>query len=315
MHLLAQALIVACSVPLTPAASAALAADRVGLRSGTVGHALRVRVSGSAERPRRGPASMTVGWAAFLPSQAEVTQGDIQRLQDRVFEISGEIDGLPSRDGERARRLREELGDLREEVIYLKVKLRKAEDLSRAEYLDLRDRLDGLRIRTGSGAAPANETSAPAPGPPRTAPSAEPAIIPVNTELDVRLQSTLDSGTAEVEDRFGTTTVVDLTQGERVLIPAGSVVRGVVTSVDRAGRTSRTGRLGVRFDRLSVGGRSYTILGTVTELLESEGIRGEAVKIGTAAGVGAIIGGILGGVEGALAGILKIGRASCRERV
>ena len=44
--------------------------------------------------------------------------------------------------------------------------------------------------------------------------------------------------------------------------------------------------------------------GTVTQALESEGIKGEAAKIGAGAGVGAIIGGILGGVKGALLGIL-----------
>ncbi len=44
--------------------------------------------------------------------------------------------------------------------------------------------------------------------------------------------------------------------------------------------------------------------GTVTQAIESEGIKGEAAKIGAGAGVGAIIGGILGGVRGALAGIL-----------
>jgi hypothetical protein len=42
----------------------------------------------------------------------------------------------------------------------------------------------------------------------------------------------------------------------------------------------------------------------VTQALESEGIRGEAGKIGAGAGVGAIIGGILGGFKGAMAGIL-----------
>ena len=43
---------------------------------------------------------------------------------------------------------------------------------------------------------------------------------------------------------------------------------------------------------------------TVTEAIESEGIKGDAAKIGVGAGVGAIIGGILGGAKGAIAGIL-----------
>ena len=42
----------------------------------------------------------------------------------------------------------------------------------------------------------------------------------------------------------------------------------------------------------------------MTHALESDGLKGEAGRIGAGAGVGAIIGGILGGVKGAIAGIL-----------
>ena len=56
-------------------------------------------------------------------------------------------------------------------------------------------------------------------------------------------------------------------------------------------------------------GRAYPIRATVTQALESEGIKGEAGKIGAGAGVGAIIGAILGGAKGALAGILIGGGA------
>jgi len=42
----------------------------------------------------------------------------------------------------------------------------------------------------------------------------------------------------------------------------------------------------------------------VTQALESEGIKGEAEKIGIGAGAGAILGAIIGGAKGALAGIL-----------
>jgi hypothetical protein len=60
----------------------------------------------------------------------------------------------------------------------------------------------------------------------------------------------------------------------------------------------------VSFDQVTIDGRTYPMRGTVTQALESEGVRGEVGKIGAGAGVGAIIGGILGGVKGALAGIL-----------
>ncbi len=126
--------------------------------------------------------------------------------------------------------------------------------------------------------------------------------VPVGTELDARLQTSLSSETAAVEDRVEATTEVDLIRGDRVLIPAGSVMRGVVTSVTKATRTDRKGQLTISFDRITVGGVTYQMHGAVTEA--SEGIKGEKAKIGTGAGVGAIIGGLLGGFKGALAGIL-----------
>jgi hypothetical protein len=128
--------------------------------------------------------------------------------------------------------------------------------------------------------------------------------IPVGQELDVRLQSELSSATANVEDRFNATTVADLMQNGRELIPAGSLVRGVVRSVDRASRIDRKGSLALSFDQVTVQGRNYPIRAMAEQVFSSEGIQGEAPRIGAGAGVGGIVGGILGGVKGALAGIL-----------
>src|SRR5205085_8232847 len=112
------------------------------------------------------------------------------------------------------------------------------------------------------------------------------------------------SATAQVEQRFEATTVTDLYRGNDVLIPAGSVLRGVVSSVDKATRTDRKGAMTVAFDQATVRGRNYPLRGTVTQAIESEGIKGEAAKIGTGGAVGAIIGGIIGGAKGALLGVL-----------
>ena len=120
----------------------------------------------------------------------------------------------------------------------------------------------------------------------------------------MRLIDSLSSDENQVEDRFLATTVVDLEVDGRVVIPAGSEMRGVVSSVNPAGRIDRKGSMTVSFDQLTIDGRDYPLRGTVTQALESEGVRGEAARIGTGAGVGAIIGGILGGFKGALAGIL-----------
>ena len=135
--------------------------------------------------------------------------------------------------------------------------------------------------------------------------SQNPNEIPVATEFDVRLQNPLSSKTSAVEDRFEATTMVDLRDERgRVLVPAGSVMRGVVSSVNKATRMDRKGAMTVAFDRVTISGRSYPIRATVSQALESEGIMGEKEKIGIGAGAGAIIGAILGGAKGALAGIL-----------
>ena len=132
--------------------------------------------------------------------------------------------------------------------------------------------------------------------------SGETGVIPAGQELDVRLQSTLSSENATVEQRFEATTVTDVTQNGRVLIPAGSVVRGVVTDVKRPGRIDRAGSLTLSFDQIVVRGREYPIRAMATQVFESGGIREETGTAGAGAGVGAVVGGLIGGLKGAILG-------------
>ena len=234
-----------------------------------------------------------------LPSlaQAQLTTEDIQRLQDTVFDAAADVSRLRQRDARLADSLERELDDLRDEVIYLKVKLRKS-GATRAEYTDLRDRIDRLRNQARGEPAPAASST---PGAPVAEPLS-PTEIPVGTEFDVRLQSRLSSGTARVEDRFDTTTIVPYERNGRVLVPAGSVLRGVVNAVTPASRgVNRRGELTLVFDRFTIEGRTYSARATVMQALHGETDTG---KVAAGAGVGAIIGGILGGVRGALTGIL-----------
>ena len=120
----------------------------------------------------------------------------------------------------------------------------------------------------------------------------------------MRLVTPLTSDTAQVEDRVEATTMVDLYSGNNMIVPAGSVMTGWVTSVDRASRTDRQGKLTLEFNRVRINNRNYDTKAYVTQALESDGIKGEAGRIGAGSAVGAIIGGILGGVKGAVAGIL-----------
>ena len=230
-------------------------------------------------------------------AQAPLTAADIQRLQDSVFDATADVSRLRQRDARLAESLERELDDLRDEVIYLKVKMRKT-GATRAEYSDLRDRIDQLRTQARGEPAPAASTSRE----PVVAEPRSPTEIPVGTEFDVRLQSRLKSGTARVEDRFDATTVVPYERNGRVLVPAGSVMRGVVNSVTPASRgVNRKGELTLVFDRFSIEGRTYSIRATVMQALQGEFDTG---RVAAGAGVGAIIGAILGGTRGALTGIL-----------
>lgn len=257
-----------------------------------------------------------------VPAAAQtstVSSNDIQRLQDEIYEATRDVSRLQGTDSAAAARLQEDLDQLRDEVTYLKVKMRKEGSVNRTEYADLRDRIQSLRsqargestsTRQGSGTSSGSSgsTSGSVERDTRTGTSGErrsgDSAIPTGTELDVRLQSELTSDTAQVEDRFEATTVVDLYEGNRVLIPAGSMMRGVVSSVDRASRTDRKGSLTVSFDQVTINGRTYPMRGTVTQALESGGIKEEIGRIGAGSAVGAIIGGIIGGVKGALIGVL-----------
>jgi hypothetical protein len=157
---------------------------------------------------------------------------------------------------------------------------------------------------SGPAAAPTTTSgvSTQAPTAPVSVDSSTPGSIPVGQEIDVRLRDRLSSETAAVEQRFEATTIVDLMQGGRVLVPAGSVVEGVVSSVDKAGRIDRDGSLTLSFDRLRVSGRTHEIRAMATQVFESRGILAEGGTAAVGAGVGGIVGGVIGGLKGAIIG-------------
>jgi len=270
--------------------------------------------------------ALLVAFGRLSAAQSNVTSADIQRLQDNVYDASRDLSQLRGRDATLASQLQSEVDDARDDVTYLKVKLRRNEPISRSEYDDLRSRIDNIRARARGDSSGRYGGSTPSQEPPtnrdntragdRDYPrdssrptgtvgrTADPNVVPAETQFDVRLEKTLSSATAQVEDRFEATTLIDLMNGDRVLVPAGSVMRGIVSSVQKAGHIERKASLTLAFDQITIRGRSYPIRATVEQALESEGYKGDIGKIGAGAGVGAVIGAILGGAKGALAGIL-----------
>src|SRR5687768_4667315 len=215
--------------------------------------------------------------------QAAATVADIQRLEDALRQTSSEVSRLRGSDQNLAAQLDSELVDLTDEVTYLKVRMRREGRVPTAHYADVRDRIQDLRARTRSDRfdtrgersdtrSERNEARR-AEGTGTYRPGTSQSAIPAGQEIDVRLQTQISSSTAQVEDRFEATTVVDLYRGNDVLIPAGSVMRGVVRTVNPATRTDRKGEMTVSFDQVTIANKSYSMRGTVTQAIESEGMK------------------------------------------
>jgi hypothetical protein len=250
--------------------------------------------------------ALAAGSPTSAAAQPTVTSADMQHLQDSIYDASRDIAQTRGRDAAAASTLEADLDKARDEATDLKVKLLRNEPIARSEYDDVRDHIEDIRNRArgdsrGGSTPPAGSINddRPVSTSGTLVRSQSPNEIPAGTELDVRLQSSLSSQTAQVEDRIEATTMVDLRDERgRVIVLAGSLMRGIVSSVNRATRLDPKGSLTVAFDRITINGRSYPIRATVSQALESEGIMGEKEKKGAIAGVLIGGGGTIAATEG-----------------
>jgi hypothetical protein len=232
--------------------------------------------------------------AAAQTTQA-VTSADIARLDTTVTEIRNRLVTLKPVDPTGAAEIQKRLTEIEEDVTYLRVKFRKEGAVTRQEYDAVRDRLETLRIKAQG--KPLEDIPAKVKG------DGKAYVFPVGTVLEVRLQTALNSGTAKPEDRFEATTLVPYPDDRDVYIPAGSLVRGFVSSVRAAGRIDRKGSLTLSFDELRIENTSLRLRASVIEALDAKA-REDVTRIGAGGAVGAVIGGIIGGMRGALIGVL-----------
>jgi hypothetical protein len=152
--------------------------------------------------------------------------------------------------------------------------------------------------------------------------AAQQLSIPEGTVIELRMDTSLSSATSRVNDAFKATVFTGVFLDGRVAIPADSIVTGRVTTVQPAERSSQSGLIGVEFNQLSIRGRAYPILGTLTSLdaAERKQIIDEESRvsgasstnrtilfIGGGAGAGAAVGAIAGGKRGAGIGALTGG--------
>jgi hypothetical protein len=150
--------------------------------------------------------------------------------------------------------------------------------------------------------APAQPLTARTEPPQPSAPQWHEVTIPADTALPLELMTAISSETAQVETPVRARVRQALVVDGYTALPAGTVLHGSVTAVERAGRVQGRARLAFRFTEADFdGGRED--LRTNAVAFEGEATRGEdATKIGAGAVGGAIIGGILGGGSGATQG-------------
>ncbi len=138
------------------------------------------------------------------------------------------------------------------------------------------------------------------------------AVVPVGTNLKVRINDTLSSKTSRVGDKF-TVTVIDPAKYNE------ATVNGHIRSIIKSGKIKGRTTMNLAFDSIQLSnGRKGTLHGYVTRVYgsdsgqaDSEGgvqskSRGkQAIKRGgIGAAAGAIIGGIAGGGKGAAIGLI-----------
>src|SRR5262249_23448185 len=106
---------------------------------------------------------------------------------------------------------------------------------------------------------------------------------------------------SRVEDAVRGTLTGPMCVGGASVLPAGSVLRGDVVSVQRAGKVKGRASIALRFSTLTARGQAYPVVARVSRVAPATKAS-DARKIGIPAAAGAAIGAIVGGGKGALVG-------------
>jgi hypothetical protein len=242
-----------------------------------------------------GAALMLTGPPLGAQGRDEARPRDLERLLEDARNLDEELLDLPADESE-SREFTRRAEEIREDTIYLKVKMRRhrranatgtgvsydeVSDLRRA-IGDLRDDLRLARDREARG---------------------RDLRLPEGTRVLVRLDEPLSSATARREDRFDASVFRPVRADGLVAVPAGARVRGVVKLAEPAQRASKGGQLEVDFDTLYLEPRRLDLRSRVVSL-DQDDRDTTAGKAGIGAVLGGVVGSILGGKKGAIVGII-----------
>ena len=237
--------------------------------------------------------------ATVVPPSASAFQAssnaryyDVQRLQDDLYLLQDSLSTLPTSHrrhrefDDRANSLRREIDDMKGDVDGGRNVSRGAVDRLRTRIHDLHGEIDNALNRGYVGR--------------RTGTS---FVLPAGTDMSVRLEQSLSSRTARVEDRFDATVARPIYVDGRIVVPDGSRIQGTVTQVERAERPARGGRLNLAFDRLILDdGTTVDLNARLVQVKEGLGSGSTAKQGAIGAAIGGVLGSVLGGTKGAIVG-------------
>jgi hypothetical protein len=210
-------------------------------------------------------ACVVVAPARHAPAQPV----DARRVEQLKANIQAEQLRVDAQDFAGSSRIRAELDELRDDVGFVLVVLRRGQPVADEECHALETRLQRIRQEL-------HRTDAWPSGDP--GPDADTPFVVPGEELDVALTRPISSGVATIEDRLEGVTVADLSQQGQVVIPAGSRLSGLVTRASRAWHPDARGSLTVVFDQITVHGRTYAVDTAVTAAVEAD-IKGEIANL------------------------------------
>ena len=259
---------------------------------------LKMHLWGRGSEMKRFILTLLACLAASLPAggqtRDEARPRDLQRLQQDLTNLDEDLRGLEAGDP-KTDEFRQRAEDIREEVVYLKVKMRRQERAGREgtgvlydEVVDVQRSIRDLREdieRAFGGKRGGGELR-----------------LAQGSEILVRLEEPLSSKTARVEDRFEASVFRPVRAEGGLAVPAGVTLRGTVRHVEPARRPSKEGRLELDFDSLYLEEGRVDLRGHVAALGGNEGDSKTVGRAGVGATLGGILGAILGGGKGAVIG-------------
>jgi hypothetical protein len=133
--------------------------------------------------------------------------------------------------------------------------------------------------------------------------------LPAGTQLRVRLDSDLSSGTSHPGDSFTATVADDVVVNGQIIIPRSARAEGTVVDAKSLGHFKGGALLSVRLEQVHTRWGSYPVATSSIDRAEKGKGKRSAGFIGGGAGFGALIGGLAGGGKGVAIGALAGGGA------